>query len=86
MLKIINYLKNAFVFVDKGKQYIMIESNSIKHDIGNKSIESEFGRNRILNKSDENSLPETDGYYKKLSVNLRDDAVGVTITMVELIR
>ena len=82
----ISFLKNAVVFVDKGKQYIMIESNSIKHDVGNESIKSDFGRIRILNKSDEFSLPETDGYYKKLSVNLRDDAVGITIVMVELLR
>lgn len=82
----ISFLKNAIVFVDKGKQYIMIESNSVKHDSGNKSIESDFGLIKILNKTSESSLPETDGYYKSLIVNLRDDAVGITIIMKELIR
>jgi glyoxylase-like metal-dependent hydrolase (beta-lactamase superfamily II) len=81
-----NFLKNAVVFVDKGEQYIMIESNSVKHDISNKSVVSDFGRIRILNKTHESSLPETDGYYKNLTVNLRDDAVGITIIMKELIR
>lgn len=81
----LHFLKNAVVFIDKGNQYIMVESTSITHDIGNKSIASDYGRIRILNKTN-GSLPETDGYYKNLKVNLRDDAVGITIVMKELIR
>ena len=81
-----HFLSEAIVFVDKGKQYLMIESSNIKFNLANKSIESDIGRIRILNKTKESSLSETDGYYKKLMVNLRDDAVEMTIIMKEFIR
>jgi hypothetical protein len=78
-------LENGIVFFDKGEQYIMVEAPQIKHLKDNQSIESDFGRIKILNKSKTSALPETDGYYKNLIINMRNDAVGMTIIMKEFI-
>ena len=82
----IHFLKNAVVFADKGSQYVKIESNSIKYDQSNNGLNSDYGRLWIINKKKESSLQETDGYYKNLILNLRNDAVGMTIIIKELMR
>lgn len=82
----IHFLKNAVVFADKGSQYVKIESNSIKYDQNNNGLKSDYGRLWIINKKKESSLQETDGYYKNLILNLRDDAIGITIILKELMR
>lgn len=79
----LHYFKDALVFVAKGEQYLMIESPSIKYKSDSQSILSNFGRIRILNKKQNSTLPETDGYYKKLMVDFRDDAIGMTIILKE---
>jgi glyoxylase-like metal-dependent hydrolase (beta-lactamase superfamily II) len=78
-------LENGIVFFDKGEQYVMVEAPQIKHLKDKQSIESDFGRIKILNKSTNAVLPETDGYYKSLIINMRNDAVGMTIIMKEFI-
>jgi glyoxylase-like metal-dependent hydrolase (beta-lactamase superfamily II) len=81
----VEILENGIVFFDKGEQYVMVESSQINHLKDKQSIESDFGKIKILNKSKTSVLPETDGYYKNLTINLRDDAVGITIIMKEFI-
>jgi len=82
----LHYLAGATVFVDKGDQYVMIESPSVKYDQDKKTISSDYGRLKILDKSSGSSQPETDGYYKGLTVQLRDDSVEITIVVKELMR
>ncbi len=82
----LHYLRDNTVLVDKGSQYLLIESPSVQFNPETKTIGSSFGRLRILNKTNDSSLPETDGYYKDLTVNLRDDAVEMTIVMKSFIR
>jgi len=79
-------LNHALIFVDKGEQYLMIESPWVNYNSVTRSIRSDYGRIRILNKEKNSPLPETDGYYKSLAVDLRDDAIGITIVIRELMR
>jgi len=76
----------ATVIVDKGDQYLVIESPPAGYHPDSRSVESAAGRLRIMNKSDESSLPEMDILYKEITVSLRDDAVGMTVIVRELAR
>ena len=76
----------ATVIVDKGDQYLVIESPLAGYHPDSRSVESAVGRLRIMNKSDESSLPEMDILYKGITVSLRDDAVGMTVIVRELAR
>ena len=78
-------VSDAVVLADKGDQYIIIESPTVKYNSENNSIRSDYGRIRIRNKDTSSSSPETDGYYKTLMVNFRNDAVGMTIILKDLI-
>jgi hypothetical protein len=49
-------------------------------------MHTDCGRIRIRNKEGDSSLPETDGYYKMLTIDFRDDAVGMTIILKEFIQ
>lgn len=80
------FFDDVIAFVDKGQQYLMIESPTIKYKVDSKVIESDFGRIRVLNKAEGPSLFEADGYYKKLRVQLREDAVGMTVVMKEFMQ
>ena len=82
----IHVLTGALVLADKGEQYVMLESNEVKFNEQNNSIQSDCGRIRIINKKVNSSLPETDGYYKMLRLDFRNDAVGMTIVLKEFIR
>lgn len=82
----LHFLANATVFADKGGQYIMIESPRVKYNEKDNSIRSDFGRMKIMNKEPGADLPETDGYYKTLMIDFRDDAVGITIILKEFIQ
>lgn len=77
----LHHVTDAMVFVDKGKQYIIIESPMIKFDTKNSSIRSEYGRMKIINKETGSDLPEADGYYQTLMIDFREDAVGMTIIL-----
>lgn len=77
---------NALVLADKGEQYVMLESDEVKFNEQNNDIQSNCGRIRIINKEVNSSLPEADGYYKMLTLDFRDDAVGMTIILKELIQ
>jgi len=76
----------ATVIVDKGDQYLVIESPLAGYHPDSKSVESVSGRLRIMNKSDGSVLPEMDILYKGNTVSLRDDAVGMTVIVRELAR
>ena len=82
----LHQVTNATVFIDKGKQYVVIDSPLVKFNAENSNIQSEYGRMKIINKEANLTGPETDGYYKKLTIDLRDDAVGMTIVLKEFIR
>jgi len=82
----IHQIANATLFVDKAKQYIRVESPLVIYDEKDNSIRSDFGRMKIINKEPGVDLPETDGYYKTLMIDFRDDAVGMTIILKELIQ
>lgn len=82
----LHQVANATVFVDKGGQYIMIESPMVKYNEKDHSIRSDYGRIKIINKEPGAGLPETDGYYKTLLIDFRDDAVGITIILKEFIQ
>lgn len=79
----LHQVTNATVFIDKGKQYVVINSPLVKFNANN-NIQSEYGRIKIINKGA--NPAETDGYYKMLTINLRDDAVGMTIILKEFIQ
>ena len=80
------YLRNAIVFIDNNNRYLKVESPLIQHNVENKSIKSEYGRLRIIGKAERINNPVTDLYYKDLTVNLRDDDVGIVIVIKEMIR
>lgn len=80
------FLKDAIVFVDNNKRYIQIESPLIEHNVENKSIKSEYGKLRVYNKSDGIDNPVTDLFYKDLTINLRDDEVGIVIVVRKMLR
>lgn len=78
----LHQIANATVFVDKGGQYIVVESPLVIYNEKDNSIRSDFGRMKIINKPGID-LPETEGYYKTLMIDFRDDAVGITIVLKE---
>jgi glyoxylase-like metal-dependent hydrolase (beta-lactamase superfamily II) len=80
------FLKNAVLFIDNNKRYIKVESPVIEHNVANKSIKSEYGRLRIYNKSEGIDNPANDLYYNGLTINLRNDEVGIEIIVREMIR
>jgi len=80
------YLRNAIVFIDNNNRYLKVESPLIEHNVENKSIKSEYGRLKIYGKAERINNPITDLYYKDLTVNLRDDEVGIVIVIKEMIR
>jgi hypothetical protein len=82
----LHHIGEAIVIVDKGEQYILVESPLVKYDEKNNSIRSDFGRMKIISKEPGSVLPVTDGYYKMLMIDFRDDAVGMTIVLKEFIR
>jgi len=82
----LHHISGAMVFVDKGKQYVMIDSPMVKYNTENNSIRSAYGRMKIVNKKAGPVTPETDGYYKTLMIDFRNDAVGMTIILKEFIQ
>jgi glyoxylase-like metal-dependent hydrolase (beta-lactamase superfamily II) len=82
----IHVVTNALVLADKGEQYVVLESDEVKFNEQNNDIQSNCGRIRIINKEVNFPLPEAEGYYKMLKVDFRDDAVGMTIILKELIQ
>ncbi len=82
----VRLLKEAIVFIDNDNRYIKVESPLIEHNVKDKSIRSEYGRLQIFEKSTEMNNPTTDLYYNRLIINLRDDEIGITIIMKEMIR
>jgi glyoxylase-like metal-dependent hydrolase (beta-lactamase superfamily II) len=79
-------LFDAILFIDKGDQYIMLNTSSVTINPYEKGFISETGRIRILNKQKGSNLKEVDGYYKQLFINLTDNEVKMTVVMRELIR
>ena len=82
----LHHITNATLFVDKGEQYIRVESPLVKYNEKDNSIRSDYGRIKIINKETGADLSKTDGYYKTLMIDFRDDAVGMTIILKEFIQ
>jgi hypothetical protein len=82
----LHHFTNATLFVDKGGQYIVVESPLVKYNEKDNSIRSDFGKMKIVNKESGTDLPETDGYYKTLMIDFRNDAVGMTIILKEFMQ
>lgn len=78
------HLTDAVVFVLNGNRYAKIQSSYIVHDVQTQTISSDFGRLQIY-ETDSNRILE-DLYYKQMFTNVRNDAVGWTIILKEIIR
>lgn len=77
-------LIDAQVMIDKGDQYIILESPLIEVKAEGKSFQSASGKIRIIKLNPMNSILECYGIYKQLYIDLREDEVKMTIVMREL--
>ena len=82
----IRSLQNATVFVIDRNRYLKIDSPLIEHDVTGRSVRSEQGRLKIFTRKKNQYVEDTDLYYRHLTVDLRDDAVGILIVLKEMIR
>ena len=84
LLNGIRIVANAVIYINKGEQYIRLESPGIELE-GNQ-IRSDEGRITIGNHMHATDLPETDGYYRRLIINCNEPVVGMTVILRELTR
>lgn len=82
----LRYLLHATVFIDNKDRFVKVESPLIIHNVGNRSIQSDYGRLQIYSKSEEITDPIEDLYYNGLTINLRDDEVEIVIIIRRMVR
>jgi glyoxylase-like metal-dependent hydrolase (beta-lactamase superfamily II) len=79
-------LENATVFVLDRHRYLKIDSPLISHNVEQKLVQSEYGRLQIYLKNKSSYIIDTDLYFERLFVQLRDDEIPITIILKEMIR
>lgn len=79
-------LRNAIIFVDQASSYATVESAEILHKVSAKCVKAGAGRMRIFTKTSPGANPLADYFFKGLSINLREDDIGMTTIARSIVR